>query len=82
VRARIHVTLKPEVLDPQGAAVEHALSSLGFDEVSDVRVGRYIELSMAGSITEEQARERVRSMCDRLLANLVIEDYRLEITPS
>jgi phosphoribosylformylglycinamidine synthase len=72
--ARIQITLKPSVLDPQGAAVTKALGALGFDEVSDVRVGRYIETRLTAR-DEETARQRVTAMCDALLANLIIERY-------
>jgi len=76
--ARIVVTPKPVVNDPQGITVKQGLATLGFSEVSDVRVGKYIEVSLeAGS--EHEARQRVESMCKQLLANHVIEDYRFEI---
>jgi len=74
LRAQIQVTLKPGVLDPQGVAVRQALASLGFDEVTDVRVGRYLDLHLAAP-DEETARRRVAAMCDTLLANPVIERY-------
>jgi phosphoribosylformylglycinamidine synthase PurS subunit len=76
--ARIVVTPKPVVNDPQGITVKQGLATLGFREVSDVRVGKYLEVSLeAGS--ENEARQRVESMCKLLLANHVIEDYRFEI---
>ena len=74
MKVRIHVTLKPGVLDPQGRAVHHALDGLGFEGVEDVRVGRLIELEVADG-TSEQALD---DMCRKLLANMVIEDYRIE----
>ena len=77
-RAGIHVTLKPSVLDPQGVAVLRALGSLGFDEVSDVRVGRYIELRLTAA-DEASARTRVAAMCETLLANTVIERYEFTL---
>ncbi len=77
-RAGIHVTLKPSVLDPQGVAVLHALGSLGFDEVSDVRVGRYIEVRLTAA-DEAAARQRVAAMCETLLANMVIEHYEFTL---
>ena len=77
-RAGIHVTLKPSVLDPQGVAVLHALGSLGFDEVTDVRVGRYIELRLTAA-DEAAARQRVSAMCETLLANTVIERYEFTL---
>ena len=79
MKARIKVTLKPGVLDPQGKAIQHALGALGFDGVNDVRQGKYIEVDVAG-MSEEQARTEVERMCRDLLANTVIESYRIEIT--
>jgi len=76
--ARVIVTPKPVVNDPQGLTVKQGLATLGFREVEDVRVGKYIEVSLeADSMLE--ARERVEAMCKQLLANHVIEDYRFEI---
>ncbi|MDZ4694840.1 MAG: phosphoribosylformylglycinamidine synthase subunit PurS [Deltaproteobacteria bacterium] len=77
-KAKIVVTLKRAVLDPQGRAVEQSLSRLGFDGVSDVRVGRFIELKLNG-VDASAARERVEGMCKKLLANTVIEDFHIEI---
>lgn len=76
--AKIVVTPKPVVNDPQGITVRQGLATLGFAEVTDVRVGKYIELQLDVS-SEREARERVDAMCRRLLANHVIEDYRFEI---
>jgi phosphoribosylformylglycinamidine synthase subunit PurS len=76
--ARIQITLKPSVLDPQGGAVTKALGTLGFDEVSDVRVGRYIETRLTAP-DEDAARQRVAQMCDALLANMVIERYEFTL---
>jgi phosphoribosylformylglycinamidine synthase subunit PurS len=78
MRARVHVTLKSGVLDPQGEAVRHALDSLGFAGVSDVRMGKVIELDLAET-DAAAARARVAEMCERLLANTVIENYHVEI---
>jgi phosphoribosylformylglycinamidine synthase PurS subunit len=78
MKARIIVTLKSGVLDPQGQAIAKALSALGFDGVSSVRQGRYFELELDG-LDEAQAEEHVAQMCDRLLANTVIENYRVDI---
>lgn len=78
MRARVLVTLKPGVLDPQGEAVRHALGTLGFGGVEAVRQGKLIELDLAQ--TDPAAAEaEVRLMCERLLANTVIETYRVEI---
>jgi len=77
MKARVVVTLKKSVLDPQGLAVSRALASLGFDEVKDVRLGKLIELELADT-DPKKARERLAQMCEKLLANLVIEEYRIE----
>ena len=78
VKAKVYVTLKKSVLDPQGKAVQHALSSLGFSEVKDVRMGKYIELDL-GAADKTQAEQKIKSMCEKLLANTVIEEYRFEL---
>jgi phosphoribosylformylglycinamidine synthase PurS subunit len=78
-RAGIQVTLKPSVLDPQGAAVAGALGKLGFDGVTDVRVGRYVELRLTAP-DAVAARATVERMCETLLANLVIERYAFSLT--
>jgi phosphoribosylformylglycinamidine synthase subunit PurS len=78
LKARVQVTLKRGVLDPQGEAVRHALASLGFEGVEGVRIGKVIELDLGGT-EPERARDEVVRMCERLLANTVIEDYRVEI---
>ena len=74
MKVRVHVSLKPGVLDPQGRAVHHALEGLGFSEIEDVRVGRLIELEVADA-TSDAALDK---MCRKLLANMVIENYRIE----
>lgn len=74
MKVRIHVSLKPGVLDPQGRAVHHALEGLGFAGVNDVRVGRLIELEVADATTDAA----LDDMCRKLLANMVIENYRIE----
>ena len=78
MNARVYVTLKPGVLDPQGKAVARSLSGLGYGEVSDVRIGKMMELTLDGT-DAAAARARLDEMCRRLLANTVIEDYRIEI---
>jgi phosphoribosylformylglycinamidine synthase len=77
MKARVVVTLKRSVLDPQGLAVGRALGSLGFNEVKDVRLGKIIELYLDES-DAKKARERLQAMCEKLLANTVIEEYRIE----
>ena len=74
MKVRIFVSLKPGVLDPQGRAVHHALEGLGFSGVEDVRVGRLIEMQVADGTTDEA----LDDMCRKLLANMVIENYRIE----
>lgn len=78
MKARVHVTLKEGVLDPQGEAVRHALGSLGFEGVGGVRMGKVIELDLAEA-DPDAARARVREMCEKLLANTVIETYSVEL---
>ncbi len=75
--ARVHVTLKQGVLDPQGKAIANSLNSLGFSGVSGVRQGKYIEVELADT-DEASARAAVEDMCERLLANTVIEDYTID----
>jgi phosphoribosylformylglycinamidine synthase len=79
MKAKIHVTLKPGVLDPQGKAVKHALGSLGFSGIDEVRQGKFIEIDLSETDTS-LARNHLESMCKQLLANTVIEDYAIEIT--
>ena len=74
MKVRIFVSLKPGVLDPQGRAVHHALEGLGFDGVEDVRIGRIVEMEVADGTGDEALEE----MCRKLLANTVIENYRIE----
>jgi len=78
MKARVYVTLKNGVLDPQGAAVQHALGSLGFDGVDAVRQGKVIELDLAETDVAK-AEASVKEMCEKLLANTVIEDFKVEI---
>jgi phosphoribosylformylglycinamidine synthase len=78
VKARVHVTLKQGVLDPQGKAIANALHALGFDGVTGVRQGKFLELDLKDS-DKANAEKSVRSMCERLLANTVIEDYAFEV---
>jgi phosphoribosylformylglycinamidine synthase PurS subunit len=79
VKARVHITLKAGVLDPQGKAIAHALASLGFAGVDDVRQGKYIEIDLADT-DAAAARSRVEAMCQRLLANTIVEDYKVELS--
>ena len=75
--AKIYVTLKRAVLDPQGQAVARALGRLGFDEVKDARIGKYIEVQLDDGAKDVEA--QLEQMCEKLLANTVIEEYRYEI---
>ncbi|HSF56476.1 MAG TPA: phosphoribosylformylglycinamidine synthase subunit PurS [Candidatus Binatia bacterium] len=78
MRVKIFVSLRSGVLDPQGKAIERSLHTMGYGEVKEVRMGKYLELEMDAA-SREAAESRVREMCDKLLANPVIEDYRFEI---
>ncbi len=76
--ARIRVTLRPSILDPQGKAVQHAIASLGEGSVSDVRIGKYIEAKIDAP-SEKEARRTAEEVCKKLLANPVMEDYSFDI---
>jgi phosphoribosylformylglycinamidine synthase subunit PurS len=78
MRVKIFISFKEGVLDPQGKAVERSLHSLGYREVRDVRMGKYLEIELEAS-SRDAAEARIGEMCDKLLANPVIEDYRFEI---
>lgn len=78
MKARVHVTLKPGVLDPQGKAVEGALAALGFAGVESVRQGKFLEIELTGD-DRDAAERQVAEMCEKLLANTVIEKYDVEI---
>jgi phosphoribosylformylglycinamidine synthase PurS subunit len=79
MKAKVHVTLKNGVLDPQGKAIAHALGNLGFTGIGEVRQGKYIELDLAET-NRAKAEAAVRQMCEKLLANTVIENYAIELT--
>ncbi len=78
MRARVHITLKPGVLDPQGKAIKRALEGLGFEGVGEVRQGKVLDLDLAEG-DPAKARDALEAMCARLLANTVIEDYAIEL---
>ena len=80
MKARVHITLKPGVLDPQGKAVAQALAALGFEGVGAVRQGKVLDIDLAET-DPAQSRQVVGRMCERLLANPVIEDYEIDIDP-
>jgi phosphoribosylformylglycinamidine synthase len=79
MRATVHVSLKSGVLDPQGKAVGDALGRLGFSEVGAVRCGKTIELELKDGLTKADAEKRVKEMCEKLLANTVVERYSIDI---
>ena len=76
--AKIYITLKKDVLDPQGSVIANSLKSLGFDNVEDVRQGKFIEIKLNNK-DKDDAKKQLSEMCEKLLANLVIEDYKIEI---
>jgi phosphoribosylformylglycinamidine synthase subunit PurS len=77
--AKVYVTLKRGVLDPQGSAVARPLRSLGYEEVAEVRLGKFIEVALAEGAPADEERKRIEEMCKKLLANTVIEDFRIEM---
>jgi phosphoribosylformylglycinamidine synthase len=78
MKAIVHIGLKPGVLDPQGRAVADTLGRMGYDEVQGARIGKVIELDLDG-VTRDKVDDRVKEMCEKLLANTVIESYRYEL---
>lgn len=79
MKAKVYVNLKPGVLDPQGKAIQHSVELLGFSGISDVRQGKYFEISLNESVDNSQARDAVEKMAREVLSNPIIEDYRVEI---
>jgi phosphoribosylformylglycinamidine synthase len=79
MKAKVYVTLKPSVLDPQGKAIKHSVQLLGFEGVSDIRQGKYFEVAMNNGITEEKARAQATQLAREVLSNPIIEDFRVEI---
>lgn len=77
-KAYIHVTLRPSVLDPAGTAIQSGLQHMGYETVEQLRIGKYIELILSAA-DESTAREQLERMCDQMLANPVIEDYRFDL---
>ncbi|MBI5328102.1 MAG: phosphoribosylformylglycinamidine synthase subunit PurS [Deltaproteobacteria bacterium] len=78
MKAKVYVTLKKGVLDPQGKAVANALETMGYKEVKGLRIGKFIEIELDGA-SQKDGEKRVKEMCEKLLANTVVEDYRIEI---
>ena len=79
MKAKVYVTLKPSVLDPQGKAIKHSVQLLGFESVSDIRQGKYFEVAMNNGVNEEKAREAATHLAREVLSNPIIEDFRVEI---
>ena len=79
MKVKVYVTLKPSVLDPQGKAIKHSVELLGYKGISDIRQGKYFEIAIDGSLSEEQAREEAQRLARDVLSNPIIEDFRVEI---
>jgi phosphoribosylformylglycinamidine synthase len=79
MKARVYVTLKPSVLDPQGKAIHHSVELMGFQKVADIRQGKYFEIALDDEVTEADARAAAEKIAKDVLANPVIEDFRVEI---
>jgi phosphoribosylformylglycinamidine synthase len=79
MKAKVYVNLKSGVLDPQGKAIQHSVELLGFSGISDVRQGKYFEISLDEAVGDSEAREQVEKMAREVLSNPIIEDYRVEI---
>jgi phosphoribosylformylglycinamidine synthase len=79
MKAKVYVTLKPSVLDPQGKAIKHSVELLGYQGISDIRQGKYFEVAIDGSVGEEQARAEAEALARDVLSNPIIEDFRIEI---
>jgi phosphoribosylformylglycinamidine synthase len=79
MKAKVYVTLKPSVLDPQGKAIQHSVEQLGFGGIEDIRQGKYFEIALAESVNDEDARATAERMARDVLSNPVIEDFRVEV---
>ena len=79
MKAKVYVTLKPGVLDPQGKAIQHSAELLGFENISDIRQGKYFEIAIDPGVSEADARNAAEKIANDVLANPVIEDYKVEI---
>ena len=79
MKAKVYVTLKPSVLDPQGKAIHHSVEQLGYQQITDIRQGKYFEIALNDSVNESEARQAAEKIAGDVLANPVIEDYRVEI---
>ncbi|CAA9428636.1 MAG: Phosphoribosylformylglycinamidine synthase, PurS subunit [uncultured Pyrinomonadaceae bacterium] len=79
MKAKVYVTLKPSVLDPQGKAIHHSVELLGYEQIEDVRQGKYFEIALGANVSEIDAQQTAERIAKNVLANPVIEDYRVEI---
>lgn len=79
MKAKVYVTLKPSVLDPQGKAIHHSAELLGFDKVEDIRQGKYFEIQLADNLSEDEAIQTATQIAKDVLANPVIEDFKVEV---
>ena len=79
MKAKIYITLKPSVLDPQGKAIHHAVETIGYRGIQDVRQGKYFEVTLDAQLSEDDARASIERMARDVLSNPVIEDYRVEL---
>ena len=79
MKAKVYVTLKPSVLDPQGKAIHHSVELLGFEKIEDVRQGKFFEIALNADLSETEARQAAENIAKNVLANPVIEDYKVEI---
>lgn len=79
MKAKVYVTLKPSVLDPQGKAIHHSVELMGFGKIADIRQGKYFEIALDDAVTESEARTAAERIAKDVLANPVIEDYKVEI---
>ena len=79
MKAKVYVTLKPSVLDPQGKAIHHSVELLGFEKIRDIRQGKFFEIALDADLSETDARQAAENIAKNVLANPVIEDYKVEI---
>ena len=79
MKAKVYVTLKSSVLDPQGKAIHHSVELLGFEKIADIRQGKYFEIALDSALSDAEAKETAEKIAKDVLANPVIEDYRVEI---
>ena len=80
MKAKVYVTLKPSVLDPQGKAIHHSVELLGIEQITDIRQGKYFEIALNADLSETDARNTAENIAKSVLANPVIEDYRVEVS--